>query len=260
MPRMKIVEIDTFRYSGMAFDFEGTITNSYWAHHEARKRVFAAHGLAGIADEQHYHGPRYGATNYGIIGGILKSAGIIDPLAHAPTNPTVRALVQEKHDAFMEITGGELDPQPGAVERLHQLGPLYAGRLAIVTNALKEVVTPFLEQHDLDYYFESDDDDHDLVVTEETLVRKGHDFKPLPDPYLLAMCRMGIDTYNAPGGCLVFEDSVSGATSASGAGASLCVVSSRETADTFAHLRPEYFATSLAQVNFSPAPQLAAIR
>ncbi|MDF7777390.1 HAD family phosphatase [Sphingomonas sp. AOB5] len=72
-------------------------------------------------------------------------------------------------------------------------------RLALVTNASPPSVEAVLAAHGLDTLF-------DTVVTGDDATNP----KPAPDPYLLAMARLGV----SPEQCLAFEDSDIGAESA----------------------------------------------
>jgi beta-phosphoglucomutase-like phosphatase (HAD superfamily) len=102
------------------------------------------------------------------------------------------------------------DQMPGSMDFVHCIAPKFAGRTALVTSSAELFVPPFLSRHDIAQYFPEN-----LIITEDTIVAKGLEGKPAPDPYRLAIERLGAKNL------LVFEDTVSGTASAKAAGATV---------------------------------------
>jgi HAD superfamily hydrolase (TIGR01509 family) len=237
---VKTVEIDLDNIQALAWDFDGTLADSYAAHQQARSIAFERVGLDDIPDDLHVFGPRFGATSYAIIGGILKESGKIPVDADVSTDELVKAVVAEKRAAYLDIAHNGLDAQPGAVELLHSLAERYVGRMAIVTTALREEVVPFLDRYRLRDIFRET-----LLITEETIFDQGMKLKPAPDGYILAKERLDIDK---PQDMLALEDSVGGAEAARAADATLLVVNAAQSEDMFSQCAPDYFVQSLKDV------------
>lgn len=237
--KLKLVEFD-----GVAWDFDGTLTDAIHVHEESRYEVFARNGLGHISMEQHQLGPTYGTSPHTIIAGILKAAGAVPVDADPQTHPLVQKLVCEKRRLYAEAAATGLDAQPGAVKLVRSLGGVFVNRMAIVTTATLEEVLPFLHRYQLEEFFESE-----RIITEETVYEKGMKLKPAPDAYLQAMKVLGIKDASR---LLVFEDTMGGVEASVRAGATTLAVGTTYSQEKFYEAshqhRPKIFAASYADI------------
>ncbi len=131
--------------------------------------------------------------------------------ANLPLLPMVQHVIP---DATLEVAE-QLNVEAMVMynDLLHKIEPLehvievarqFHGRLpmAVVTGGYRDVVVPSLDAAGITHLF-------DYVVTADEVTRS----KPAPDLYSLAMHKLGVE----PEGCLVYEDSEIGMTSARGA-------------------------------------------
>jgi sugar-phosphatase len=130
------------------------------------------------------------------------------------TEETIRALELPGVDPAAEaafITRAEIEDVAG-VEAIRGVADFLAGlpreRWAIVTSAPRLLAEARILAAGLPV--------PDVLVAAEDVERG----KPAPDPFLLGARRLGVD----PGGCLVFEDTLAGLTSAAAAGMASIVV------------------------------------
>jgi beta-phosphoglucomutase-like phosphatase (HAD superfamily) len=120
-------------FEAVAFDFDGTLANSYPVHAATRIRAFGELGYGHITPEEHALGHTYGASIHTIIGGILKAAGNIEPSADPDTDERIQKIVRLKKDYFHEQAEQGLEAFPGAIEFVRHIARSYHGRMAIVT-------------------------------------------------------------------------------------------------------------------------------
>jgi len=193
-------------FDAIAFDFEGTLADTIPTHHKARLAAFEQHGYGHITPEQHALGPTYGSYPADIIGGILQAAGEIEKNESLPfsKHPVVCAIMETKSELFSQAAATGFEAMPGAVEFVKRIAPLVTGRLALVTASQEQYFWPFADRYGLRPYFAAK-----YVIGHDTIVTEGLQGKPAPDPYILAKKRLDSTRM------LAFEDTVSGAASAS---------------------------------------------
>lgn len=123
-----------------------------------------------------------------------------------------------------------IEPMPGAVELVHR----YAGRLpmAIASGSPQEAIHAAARALGIDAQL-------DAAISSESVARG----KPEPDVFLQAARQLGI----RPADCVVFEDSVVGATAALRAGM-VCIVVPDQPVQDFAGM-PVHLLNNLADVN-----------
>lgn len=208
---MPAKQISMSDFDVVAFDVDGTLSNSIPAHHEARLKGFAAEGFGHITREQHELGPTYGSTSADIVGGVLHAAGeIVDDVPFAE-HPVVQRVRAARNRFFDEAASKGFEEQPGATDFVKLVASHFAkGNIAFVTSSPFRHVSPFMERYGLDAIIPED-----LIIDEEVIIVEGLAPKPLPDPYQLAKKRMGATNM------LVFEDTLSGIESAKRAGATV---------------------------------------
>jgi beta-phosphoglucomutase-like phosphatase (HAD superfamily) len=205
---MKHIDLQSF--DAVAFDVEGTLADTIPTHHQARLNAFAQHGYGHITREQHELGPTYGSTTSDIVGGILHTAGAIEKTGPFKDHPTVQEVVATRTKIFGDLAAAGFQEMPGAIEFVHRIAKYFPGKMALVTSSPERFIMPFVEHENLMQYFP-----HNLIISGDTVHEEGLENKPAPDPFRLAMQRLGARKL------LVFEDTVSGAASAKQAGATV---------------------------------------
>lgn len=143
----------------------------------------------------------------------------VSELLGRPLPPAeARRLARRKQELYARLAAAGLPAVAGAAEFVRALGALGVPR-ALATSASRPDVERVLAPLGLLEHFP-------VVVSAEDIVRG----KPDPEVYLRAARGLGV----APGGCLVFEDSVVGVQAARAAGMRVVGVA---TAHTAAELR-----------------------
>jgi sugar-phosphatase len=190
-------------FAAFLFDMDGTLLSSIKAAERVWRRWAGRHGLDVDAFLPTIHGKR--------------------------TEETIRALALPGVDPVLEaasITRAEIEDVAG-VEAIRGvadfLSSLPRERWAIVTSAPRLLAEARIDAAGLPV--------PDVLVAAEDVERG----KPAPDPFLLGARKLGV----APGGCLVFEDTLAGLQSAAAAGMASIVV-------TATHAHP--LATDVADV------------
>ena len=210
------MKLDLSQFDGVAWDFDGTLTDAYHIHEASRYEVFSKNGLGHISMAEHKLGHTYGPTTSLIIGGILKAAGELSSDADVENDPLVQELVSQKRELYASAAHHGLDAQPGAVNFVQELGKCFVDKMAITTTAQQREVTPFLQRYNLGPLFPID-----KLITEETVNDAGLKLKPAPDAYLLTAKILGISTMAR---LLVIEDSIGGIEAAVRSGATTLAV------------------------------------
>ncbi|MFC7737957.1 HAD family hydrolase [Roseomonas sp. GCM10028921] len=173
----------------LLFDLDGTLADTDPLHLRAFQAVLRRPGLT--IDEDLYRRRMAGRPNAVIVAEAL------------PDSPEEerKAVVRAKED-FVRAHLGEVRAVPGAAEFLRWARERGMAR-ALVTTSPRDSVEAVLESIRVAGLL-------DFLVTGEDVERK----KPDPQPYLLALERLGLP----PGDVLAFEDSRSGLASARAAG------------------------------------------
>lgn len=182
------------RIPAIFYDLDGTLADTEELLYALWVEMIAARG--GVFTLQDYLGI-IGTPEDEKVPEVLKRFGIEEDPA---------AFYRRFTKLLKERMATGLKPMPGAEESLKKSAATGAP-LGLVTSATAWHAEHALETLGFKNYFYPGS-----RITAETadLVRR----KPFPDPYLLAAKRMHV----RPGGCVVFEDSVQGATAARTAG------------------------------------------
>jgi beta-phosphoglucomutase len=178
------------RYEAILFDFDGVLADSEPIHFECWQEILTGFGLH--LDWKTYAERGIGASDRSLLSLMCQQT---DP----PFD--LERLVAEyprKKDLFRTRM---LERQPFCAEVFELLPQLHEYQLAVVTSSGQTEVEPILIHAGLRDYF------HVAVYGGDV---KRH--KPAPDPYLLAMEKLGVRT------ALVVEDSDAGEASARAAG------------------------------------------
>jgi beta-phosphoglucomutase len=177
-------------YEGILFDFDGVLADSEPVHFECWQEILRTFGLH--LDWKTYCEQGIGISDRKLLGFLCNRA---DP----PMD--VEQLIAEfprKKDMFRDRM---LERQPFSTEVFELLPELRDYQLAVVTSSGQTEVEPVLERAGLRNFFQ--------VVVYGGDVQQ---HKPAPDPYLLAVEKLGVRS------ALAVEDSNAGETSARAAG------------------------------------------
>ena len=177
-------------YEAILFDFDGVLADSEPVHFECWQEILQTFGL-------HLDWKTYCEQGIGVSDRIL--LGLLCQRADPPLD--VERLIAEfprKKDMFRARM---LERQPFSAEVFELLPQLRDYQLAVVTSSGQTEVEPALEKAGLRGFFQA------VVYGGDV---KQH--KPAPDPYLLAVEKLGVRT------ALAVEDSNAGETSARAAG------------------------------------------
>lgn len=171
----------------LIFDIDGTLLQSDPLHEAVFRELFAEYGVALGPDDYRAH--------------ILGRQNLLTMARFLP-GEDARALDLEKERRFRNRLGASAPPTRGLRELL-AFASAHGVLCAVVTNAARENADAMLAAIGLAHRFQ-------VVVAEGDVPRP----KPAPDPYLLAVRRLGAD----PSRCIVFEDSIPGVTAGAASG------------------------------------------
>ena len=177
-------------YEAILFDFDGVLADSEPVHFECWQEILQTFGL-------HLDWKTY--TEQGIGVSDRKLLGFLCARADPPMD--IEPLIAEfprKKDMFRARM---LERQPFSTEVFELLPELRDYQLAVVTSSGQTEVEPVLERAGLRNFF------HAVVYGGDV-----QQHKPAPDPYLLAVEKLGVRS------ALAVEDSNAGETSARAAG------------------------------------------
>ena len=186
-------------YRTLLFDLDGTLAETDSLHLPTWVEALLPHGIE--VDEAFYRENISGRVNAEIVGDLLPNLSAREG----------REIAEAKEAGFRK-RAGELEPLPGLLDFLKSVGERGL-KTGLVTNAPRENVGAVLPALRLGDYF-------DAVVPFE----EAGPGKPDPAPYRAALGKLGAD----PDEALAFEDSVSGISSAVGAGISAVGIASTQ--------------------------------
>jgi len=187
---MPSYELATKQYEAILFDFDGVLVDSEPVHFECWREVLKPFGLE--LDWPTYRDQGIGISDRELLAVLCRQ--VTPPL-------DVDVLVAEyprKKALFRSLM---LERRPFSADVLDLISKLSQRRLGVVTSSGRAEVEPVLEAAGVRHAFE--------VAVFGGDVRR---LKPAPDPYLLAVERLGVAT------ALVVEDSDAGEASARAAG------------------------------------------
>jgi beta-phosphoglucomutase family hydrolase len=178
------------------FDLDGLLTNTEGLHSEAWRRTFTEYGV-------HITEREYAEL------WIRRGVGVFEFLRERDLGDKLdpQELMRRKDEIFRELAERQLQPMPGALQRLNEL----RGRvkLALVSSARRNAVKLVLEKLDIRGFF-------DVVITHEDVPRS----KPHPEPFLIAAEKLSV----RPEECVVIEDAEKGVVAARRAGMKVIAV------------------------------------
>lgn len=180
-----------FRVKAVLFDMDGVLVDSERLHKRADAETLASHGI------------RVPDGAWDDIFGMKSEDGLRFILErYGSGSEDADVLAVEKRERYFELIDQGLDPIPGAKEFVVSCRERSL-RTGAVTSGKAYYQFPILDRFGFRPLF-------DIFVTGDE-VRNG---KPHPEPYLLAISRLGIQ----PEECLVIEDADNGIWSAKSAG------------------------------------------
>lgn len=172
-------------------DMDGTLLDTEPLHFEAHRRFLATVGIV--------------PTEQDLVGNIGKGDGTFyrDLMARHGRSGDADAWVAAKTRVLIGIyRSGPVPVRPGTIEVLDHAAA-HGITCVVVTSSERDLARVALEQSGLAPRLP-------IRICREDTVRH----KPHPEPYLLAVTRLGL----SPSGCLVVEDSASGVAAGRGAG------------------------------------------
>jgi HAD superfamily hydrolase (TIGR01509 family) len=183
----------------VVFDFDGVIANSEPLHFQAFRQTLASEGVA--LSESDYYSRYLGYSDEGVFGHISADGRQDWDAAR------MSALIRRKAQLMEALEREQSVLFPGAAATIERLGRRWP--LAIASGALRAEIVRVLERERLADAFSV------LVAAEDTTSSK-----PSPDPYRLAVERLGsaIGRPLEPSECVAVEDSRWGLDSARAAG------------------------------------------
>lgn len=177
-------------YQAILFDFDGVLADSEPVHFECWQEILQTYGLDLDWNTYREHG--IGVSDRKLLALLCERAGRPADLEH------LIAEFPHKKELFRARM---LEGQPLTAEVFELLPELHDYQLAVVTSSGQTEVEPVLEKAGLRNFF------HAVVYGGDV-----QHHKPAPDPYLLAVERLGVRT------ALAVEDSDAGEASARAAG------------------------------------------
>jgi len=177
--------------SGVIFDMDGVLVDSYRAHFESWRRLAGAHGLTDITE------PQFAATF-----GRTSRAIIVDLWGDRFSDAEVAVMDAEKEACYRDVVRREFPEMDGAgelVAALHAAG----FRLAIGSSGPPENVRVVLDCLP-----------HAECISATVTGREVAHGKPDPEVFLIAARKLGVP----PARCAVIEDAPAGVEAARRAG------------------------------------------
>ncbi len=177
-------------YEAILFDFDGVLADSEPVHFECWQEILQTFGLH--LDWKTYTEQGIGISDRKLLGFLCDRAG--PPM-------DVEQLIAEFPRKKEMFRARMLEGQPFSTEVFRLLPELHDYQLAVVTSSGQTEVEPVLERAGLRNFFQA------VVYGGDV-----QQHKPAPDPYLLAVEKLGVRS------ALAVEDSNAGETSARAAG------------------------------------------
>ncbi len=190
------MESETIR--AVLFDFDGTLSDSEYLHHESWLEAVADWGAT--VDWEEYKQRFVGISDRNACKILLEKVG------REPTDEIIIAGLLRKQQCYRRRSKTELTVDRQVVEWIRSVSPQVP--LGVVSSSAVPDVVPILERHRIA-------DTMRFVICGDHVAR----LKPDPMPYLFALEKLReCESIEHAGDCLVFEDSAVGAASAAAAG------------------------------------------
>ena len=200
------------RNQAAIFDLDGTLIDTYEAHHAAWRDACARNGIELTPAMFAWS---FGRTNPSIIRRFWQDAGRPEPDAE-----TIDRVADQKESEFRAELVRGFPAMPGVPELVEGLRDTGFG-IAIGTSAPRENLDLALRELGVADLVDASVCGHEVVHG-----------KPDPEVFLLAASRLGVD----PGRCVVVEDAGAGIDAAQAGGmASIGLVSTGRTPEELAH-------------------------
>ncbi|MDF2521709.1 MAG: family phosphatase [Clostridia bacterium] len=191
------------------FDVDGTLVDSMWIWRQVDIEFLSRRGIELPEDlQKDIEGLSYTGT-----------AEYFKERFNLPES--VEEIKEEWNDMADDFYSNKIDLKEGVREIL-ELFKERGLKIGIATSNSRELVNTMLLRHKIDMYF-------DRIRTSCEVPRS----KPYPDVYLQAAQDLDVE----PDACLVFEDTVAGATAAKSAGMRLVVIYDEFSAESQEHLK-----------------------
>ncbi|HEX8464475.1 MAG TPA: HAD family phosphatase [Abditibacterium sp.] len=188
----RLIFIAPLPYQAILFDCDGVIADSEASWNEIDRVHLAHYGVPDYRGELKEH----------VIG---KSFALSDGFYrdHFNIDATVEEMVEQRTGVAAQFYAEQIPVFEHVHEVLLKLKSMNL-KLALATSSVSRLITPFLQRHDIEKYF-------DAIITGE-MVQNG---KPHPDIYLLAAEKCGVEAKNS----IVIEDALAGLQAGRAAGA-----------------------------------------
>ena len=204
-------------YSAVLFDLDGVITPTADIHMHAWRvmftEVFAEKGVAEPYTDDDYYRYLDGKQRFEGVAGVLESRGIRLPLGtpdDAPSLDTVGGVGNRKNDVFTRVLEEDgIAPYPGSLVLVDELTAQGAAMAVVSSSKNARWVLTAAELVDR----------FPIIVDGVVAAEEGLGSKPLPDMFLFAAAKLGVD----PATAVVFEDAISGVAAAHAGGFGLVV-------------------------------------
>lgn len=175
----------------LIFDMDGVIVENHEWHFRAWIEFCRQYGITLTQEE--FYTKIFGGTNHDLLTRLFEGS---------LSNDDIERMGEEKEAIYREMYAPHIQPVPGVVEFIG-LARDKGIKTALATSAPSSNVSFTLEHTNLSGSFD--------IIVDSSHIKHG---KPHPEIYLKAASHLNLE----PRQCIVFEDSLSGITSALSAG------------------------------------------
>ncbi|HOW30714.1 MAG TPA: HAD family phosphatase [Bacteroidales bacterium] len=175
----------------LIFDMDGVIVENHEWHFRAWIEFCRQYGITLTQEE--FYTKIFGGTNHDLLTRLFEGS---------LSNDDIERMGEEKEAIYREMYAPHIQPVPGVVEFIG-LARDKGIKTALATSAPSSNVSFTLEHTNLSGSFD--------IIVDSSHIKHG---KPHPEIYLKAAALLNLE----PRQCIVFEDSLSGITSALSAG------------------------------------------
>jgi beta-phosphoglucomutase len=211
----------TSKYNAIHFDMDGVIADTEAFHVAAEQQTCLDFNFD--IDPSEWRGFK-GRTATDIFNHLIEQYG--DPAVH-----DAETLISHKTDVFIDSLTGKLTEIDGVLNFLDWSRTNHP-HMSLVTSSNRRIQTFITEALGIANLF-------DVIVTGDDITEG----KPSPQPYLLALGKLGIRS----GGSVVIEDSKSGIQSALAAGCDVLGITTSHTREELQQVSPTYIVDNYLQ-------------